>query len=113
MRTRTVLFTLLILLIFLAGCQKDSRLENKKIEPTLITARAIIDAPVEPGCVDSDNGITTSVKGAVAATLDNGAEVDAVDKCLGTFLVEQYCEGKKPANKNIRCEKGCKNRACQ
>ena len=58
-------------------------------------------------CTDSDNGINSSAEGEVTI---NGSTL--VDKCVGPFLIEYYCEDGKITSQNFRCEKGCSKGVC-
>ena len=59
------------------------------------------------GCIDSDGGKDTTVRGKV--TVGN---MSFMDNCASPFVVEYYCENGQAENQNFRCEKECDKGAC-
>lgn len=58
-------------------------------------------------CADSDGGIVEETKGVVFDRIDNAVYSD---QCLGTDLIEHYCENSRHKEKVIAC--GCSNDVC-
>ena len=61
----------------------------------------------ETPCVDSDSGVNQKVKGVVMDNVENGVYED---QCLGTSLIEHYCENNRHQQKEIPCS--CNNGVC-
>jgi len=93
-----------VLTLTISGCSKDT---------TDITGGPVANAPAAvqadaSGCVDSDGGKDTAVRGKVTA-----GNSSYMDKCADPFLVEYYCENGQAETQNFRCEKGCDSGACK
>jgi hypothetical protein len=98
----------LVLSVLIVGCS-----------PKDMTGNAILDveqdivhetgSSLSNTCEETDSGIDKENKGRLSG-LKDGKEYNVVDRCIGDFLVEYYCEDDKPMNKNLRCD--CVNGAC-
>ena len=67
-------------------------------------------------CTDSDLGINYSLKGTIAATLNDGSVNTFIDTCISSIIIrEEYCaDNKLPLYVEIECNAGleCLNGAC-
>ncbi|MEM4282437.1 MAG: hypothetical protein QXU88_01395 [Candidatus Woesearchaeota archaeon] len=106
-----ILISLSVLsILFLAACSGSREVSQHPQERAInepLKAKITVES-----CSDSDGGKEPSVQGLVRATLADGTSLEAKDECLLGLLVENYCDGSKPANVNIRCQNNCSNGRC-
>ncbi len=100
---KRILLAVFLLFIFV-GCKSKDMTGNMVLDSEQETAQ--LDE-----CEDTDNGIDDSQKGYVSGRTD-GDQFNLVDRCIAGLLIEYYCEGSKPLNRNLRCDGACSDGAC-
>jgi len=99
------IFLAVILVLFIVSCSSNNSDEQITGNVVKEIEEEPIEQQVETGpttCEDSDRGIDKEDDGKVSGLL-NGKVYNYVDRCVGPFLIEYYCEDNKPMNKNIKC----------
>ena len=96
-----------VLTLTLSGCAKQEAAPAQQTTQTSAVPSQQNPASVA-GCIDSDGGKDTTVKGKV--TVGNTSNMD---KCADPFAIEYYCNNGQIATQNFRCQNGCDNGACK
>lgn len=142
MKNIWVFAVLLLCILVVAGCSKDSLpykslsdtrlssptgkvvavqtapapvVEEKPEETITTTNEPVIETSPITGvasCHDTDYGMTTSAAGKVKGMLDDGSEFEETDACVGDVLYEYYCDGSTALFAKEVCDRGCKNGFC-
>ncbi len=115
---RNYMMTLILTLIFLAGCSISKIEKTKSGEP---------DAQKESTCEDAEGSIDYFVNGDVTACFYGAEEPGDASGMLCTMhndlcgdginvdddvLFEQYCEDGKLKTEQFTCPNGCRDGAC-
>ena len=95
-----------VLTLTLNGCAKQET--APATQPAAQAAPSQQSPALVAGCIDSDGGKDTTIKGKV--TVGN---TSYVDKCADPFMIEYYCENDQAVTQNFRCDSGCDKGACQ
>jgi hypothetical protein len=96
-----------VLTLTLSGCAKQEAAPAQQTTQPEAAPSQQNPAPVA-GCIDSDGGKDTTVRGKVSS-----GNTSYMDKCADPFAIEYYCDNGQVAVQNFRCEKGCDNGACK
>lgn len=100
--------SMIILIIFLAGCA------NTNISGSFVNEGEKTDMIKEELCYDSDDGDNIDIAGTVSIKLENGNILDYTDYCIDkSSLMEYFCEDYTYKSKTYKCRNACVNGACR